>query len=196
MRFIAGHSAVLFVVIAMAAGLFTVGCFGPLISIYVRACLHASAGVFGIISAMVGAGWIAGMPLLRAAARRLPNATIVLVGLAGLGLAALMLATLPYIVVSILATFTLGVAVSAVIVPAQTLLQQETPPPLVGRVSSTSMSVVFLGQVLGLVASGVLASAFDVRVVFFMCAVLAVTLAIAGRLFMHTAAPAHAAAQG
>src|SRR5262249_7286854 len=34
--FVVHHSTVLFFVIAMASGLFTIGCFGPLISIWVR----------------------------------------------------------------------------------------------------------------------------------------------------------------
>src|SRR5215472_9338810 len=55
MRFIVHHAALSFVVMAMAAGMFVIGCFGPLIAIYVREWLHASAFVFGIVSAMVGA---------------------------------------------------------------------------------------------------------------------------------------------
>src|SRR5205814_9617626 len=46
MRFIAHHAAISFVVMAMAAGLFVMGCFGPLIAIYVREWLHAKSGVF------------------------------------------------------------------------------------------------------------------------------------------------------
>src|SRR6185295_17507848 len=34
--FIVHHAAILFVVMAMAAGLFTIGCFGPLIALFVR----------------------------------------------------------------------------------------------------------------------------------------------------------------
>ena len=48
--FILHHAAIVFVVLAMAAGLFIVGCFGPLIAIYVRESLHASAGTFGAVS--------------------------------------------------------------------------------------------------------------------------------------------------
>jgi MFS family permease len=195
-RFIAGHPAVSFVVMAMAAGLFTVGCFGPLIAIYVRDWLHGSAAVFGIVSAMIGAGWLAGMPVLRAASHRVPNATMVLIGLVGVGAGALLLGALPFISVTIAATFLIGVSVSAVIVPAQTLLQAETPPALVGRVSSTSMSVVFFGQVLGLVLSGVLANLVGVRMVFLLSAALAVALAGAGRLFMQTNRQASASAAG
>src|SRR4030095_1991801 len=54
------HAALLFVILAMAAGLFTIGCFGPLISIYVRDTLRADSGTFGIISGAVGFGTLFG----------------------------------------------------------------------------------------------------------------------------------------
>src|ERR1700722_3626925 len=38
--FIVHHAALLFVILAMAAGMFVLGCFGPLIAIYVRDSLH------------------------------------------------------------------------------------------------------------------------------------------------------------
>jgi MFS family permease len=69
-RFIFGHAAVLFVVLAMAAGLFTIGCFGPLIAIYVRDPLHASARLFGFVSGMVGLGMLAGTQVIRHTAGR------------------------------------------------------------------------------------------------------------------------------
>ena len=40
--FILGHAALLFVILAFAAGMFILGCFGPLIAVYVRDTLHAS----------------------------------------------------------------------------------------------------------------------------------------------------------
>src|SRR5262249_45495855 len=46
MSFILHHAAILFFVLAMASGLFTIGCFAPLISIWVRDTLHASAVTF------------------------------------------------------------------------------------------------------------------------------------------------------
>jgi MFS family permease len=60
--FIFHHSAILFVVMAMAAGLFTIGCFGPLIAIFVRDTLHGSARLFGFVSAMVGVDCSSGPP--------------------------------------------------------------------------------------------------------------------------------------
>jgi MFS family permease len=71
-------------------------------------------------------------------------------------------------------------------VPAQTLIQRETPPDMLGRVGSTNVSVIFLGQILGLAVSGILAGIVGVRTVFFLCACLSVALAAAGRVFLRS----------
>jgi MFS family permease len=71
-------------------------------------------------------------------------------------------------------------------VPASTLIQRETPPDMLGRVGSTNASVIFLGQILGLAVSGILAELVGVRMVFFLCAALSVALALAGRMFLQS----------
>jgi MFS family permease len=70
------------------------------------------------------------------------------------------------------------------VVPANTLIQQETPAALMGRVGSSTMSFVFGAQLLGLVLSGILADRLGVQKVFAVCAVLLVLLVVAGKLFM------------
>lgn len=190
--FIFHHAAVSFVVMAMAAGMFVIGCFGPLIAIWVRESLHASAAVFGVVSAMVGVGMFCGMPFVRRISGTVSNATLVLSGLAGIGVGALLLGALPWAGASMFACFVLGFTFAGVIVPAQTLLQKETPQALMGRISSTTMSVIFCGQLAGLVLSGVLAQLFGVRAVFFLCAVLAWMLTGAGKWLLST--ERHAAA--
>jgi MFS family permease len=187
-RFIFNHAALLFVVLSMAAGLFTIGCFAPLISIYVRDTLHASAGSFGTVSAMVGVGMIVGTQVIRRLTHLFAHETLVLSGLAGIGLGVLLLGAIPYIAVTIAGTFTVGLAFTAIMVPAQTLMQRETPHDMLGRVASTQISVIFFGQILGLVLSGILAQLLGVRMVFFLCAGLSVALAGAGRVFLHAKA--------
>jgi MFS transporter, DHA3 family, macrolide efflux protein len=192
MRFIVHHAAVSFVVMAMAAGMFVMGCFGPLIAIYVRDWLQAKAGTFGLVSAMVGTGMILGMPVVRRLSGQVANTTLVLGGLSGIGLGALLLGAFTFIPTAMLGCFTLGFTFAGVIVPAQTLIQQETPHALMGRISSTMMSVVVFAQVVGLILSGFLAQALGVRAVFFLCAVLAWVLTGAGKLLLGT--ERHAAA--
>jgi DHA3 family macrolide efflux protein-like MFS transporter len=186
--FIVHHAAILFFVIAMAAGLFTIGCFGPLISIYVRDTLRASAGLFGYVSGMVGVGLLVGTQIIRQIARKpwASDTGLVLWGLVGIGGGVLLLGAVPHIVATFAATFVIGFAFAAIMVPASTLIQRETPPDMLGRVGSTNASVIFLGQILGLAASGILAELVGVRMVFFLCAGLSVALGVAGRLFLRS----------
>ena len=184
MSFIVHHGAILFVVLAMAAGLFTIGCFGPLIAIFVRDSLHASPRTFGVVSGMVGIGLLVGTQLVRMMARLAKNDTLVLSGLAGIGGGVLLLGAIPHIAATLVSTFAIGFAFAAIMVPAQTLIQRETPHEMLGRVGSTNASIIFLGQILGLVLSGVMAQAIGVRMVFFLCAALAAALVVAGRLFL------------
>ena len=186
--FIIHHSAILFFVIAMAAGLFTIGCFGPLISIYVRDTLRADPGLFGFVSGMVGVGLLVGTQVIRQVARQAwsSDTGLVLWGLFGIGAGVLLLGAVPHIAATLAATFTIGFAFASIMVPAQTLIQRETPPDMLGRVGSTNASVIFLGQILGLAVSGILAELVGVRMVFFLCAALSVALALAGRMFLQS----------
>jgi MFS family permease len=184
LRYIVHHRALSFVVLAMSAGLFTIGCFGPLIAIFVRESLHASSGVFGLVSAMVGVGLLAGTQGLRVVARHVSNETMVLSGLLGIGAGVLLLGAIPHIAATIAGTFAIGFSFSGIIVPAQTLMQQETPPALMGRVSSSVMSSVFFAQVMGLLVSAVLGQLIGVRAVFLLCAALAGTLAATGHFLL------------
>jgi MFS transporter, DHA3 family, macrolide efflux protein len=182
--FIIHHAAIVFVVLAMAAGLFIVGCFGPLIAIYVRESLHASSRLFGVVSGMIGVGMLIGTQLVRRLVQQMKHETLVLSGVGGIGLGVLLLGAVPYVAATLAATFTIGFAFGAIMVPAQTLLQRETPHAMLGRVSSTMMSFVFLAQILGLVLSGILAEAIGVRAVFFLCSGLAAALVFGGRMLV------------
>jgi MFS family permease len=186
--FIVHHAAILFFVIAMAAGLFTIGCFGPLVSIYVRDTLRADPGIFGFVSGMVGVGLVVGTQIIRKVAAKgwISDTGLVIWGLVGIGLGVLLLGAVAHIAATFAATFTIGFAFAAIMVPASTLIQRETPPDMLGRVGSTNASVVFLGQILGLAVSGVLAELVGVRTVFLLCAVLSVALAAAGRMFLRS----------
>jgi len=188
MRFILHHGAILYAVFAMAAAMMITGCFGPLIAIYVRDTLLASERTFGLVSGMIGVGLLVGAQIVRKLTAHVSDNTLVLSGLAGIGGGVLLLGAVPHVAASLLGTFVIGFAFGAIMVPAQTLIQRETPHDMLGRVGSTNASIIFLGQVVGLAFSGVLAETIGVRMVFFLCAALAIATAAAGRVFLHTRA--------
>ncbi len=164
-RFIFTHTGLTFVFVAMGVAMFVLSSFSPLISIYIRDSLHAGSFTFGFISAMVGIGLIAGAQLVPKLTQ-LSRVQVVLGGLFGLGFSAALLGAIRLTALAAVSTFVMGFAISFVLIPAQTMSQQETPPPLMGRVSSTFMSLISLSQVLGLLLSGYLAKIMGVRVLF------------------------------
>ena len=182
--FIVHHAALLFVILAMAAGMFVIGCFGPLIAIYVRDSLHASTKMFGIVSPMIGLGMLLGINGLNTLGKKLSNTLLVYCGLSGIAVGLVILTLLPHVWSTLVGNFIIGCSVAAIIVPAQTLFQQATPPALMGRVGSTFMSIIFTAQILGLVLSGLLTQHIGVRQVFALCAAMLVVLILIGKLWM------------
>jgi DHA3 family macrolide efflux protein-like MFS transporter len=174
-KFIFTHAGLAFVFIAMAVAMFVLSSFSPLMSIYIRDSLHAGSIIFGLISAMVGVGMIVGTQLVTRLAGSQSKSYVVLGGLFLLGLGAGLLGAFRNTPMAALSTFTMGFGIAFVWIPAQTMSQQETPPPMVGRVSSTFMSLIAFSQVFGLLLSGYLAQRLGIRAVFIACAgVLAV----------------------
>ena len=189
--FIVHHAAVFFVIMSLAAGMFVIGCFGPLIAVYVRDNLHGTKGTFGLTSPMIPLGMVLGMNLIVKLSKSKKAATLVYYGLGGIGVGTLLLALFPHLYATIPGLFIIGFSAAAIIVPAQTLIAQETPPAMMGRVGSTVMSAIFSAQILGLILSGVLTEHISVRGVFGLCTAMLVILTIIGKLWMepdhHTA---------
>lgn len=189
-RFILTHPAISFVMISMMTAMFVMSCFSPLISVYVRDQLHAGTRSFGIISAMVGVGLIAGTQLVNAIAKGFSKKHVALSGLFGLAFATFVLAMFKQAWLAGVSMFGIGFAIAFIIVPTQTLMQQETPHDMLGRVSSSFMAVFSLSQLLGLVLSGSLADWIGVRRLFFAAAVLLVVLSCAGYFWLRETKPA------
>jgi MFS transporter, DHA3 family, macrolide efflux protein len=183
-NFIIHHAALLFVILAMAAGMFVLGCFGPLIAIYVRDSLHASTKMFGLASPMIGLGMLLGINGLNTLGKKLSNTLLVYSGLFGIAVGLVILTLLPHVWSTLVGNFIIGFAVAGIIVPAQTLFQQATPPELMGRVGSTFMSIIFTAQLLGLVLSGILTQHIGVRQVFGLCAGMLIALMAVGKIWM------------
>lgn len=179
-RFIFTHAGLAFVFMAMAVAMFVLSSFSPLVSIYIRDSLHAGTFWFGIISSMIGVGLIAGTQLVTRLVRGRSQSNVVLSGLLGLGIGAAVLGLFRNIPTAAVSMFTMGFAIAFVLVPAQTMSQRETPPQMVGRVTSTFMSLLSFAQILGLLLSGVLAQRLGIRPVFLTSAGFLALVAGAG----------------
>ncbi len=188
--FIVHHAALLFVILSLASGMFVMGCFGPLIAVYVRDVLHATnPKSFGAASAAIGIGILVGMNVLNIFGKKVKNTVLVYAGLSGIAVGLVVLTSLPYLWACLVGNLVIGFSVAGIIIPAQTLIQQETPHHLMGRVGSTLMSIIFGAQILGLVLSGILAQHTGTRQVFALCAVMLVVLMAVGKLWMEPKEP-------
>lgn len=191
-RFIFTHAGLTFVFLAMGIAMLVLSAFSPLISIYIRDSLAAGPFVYGVISSMVGIGLIAGAQVLGRVHTPASRTAVVLGGMLALGLGAALLGLFHNIPMAALSTFTMGFAISFVLIPAQTLSQQETPAALMGRVSSTFMSLISVAQVVGLLFSGYLAQRLGIRALFLTSAAVLALVAAAGHVWMRGRSQAQA----
>ena len=183
-RFIFTHRGLTFAFCAIGVAMLVLSSFSPLISIYVRDQLHGGPLAYGLVSSMVGVGLIVGSALAARAAGRRAAPSVIVPGLFGVGAGAALLGAIPHPIGAAAGTFTLGLSIAFVMVPGQTLSQTETPHELMGRVSSTFMSLFSFSQVLGLLMSGALAERLGVRNLFFAAACAMAVLATGARLWM------------
>src|SRR5262249_34560772 len=153
-------------------GMFAISCFGPLIAVYVRDELQATSLVFGIINALIGVGMIFGTLGMNKFAQKLSKTHLALWGLLTMGAFVVILAAFKTIAAASISMFGVGVGVVFVFVSAQTLMQGQTPMELIGRVSSSVMSVLSIAQLVGLAFSGSLAQQIGIRNLFYASALL------------------------
>jgi len=180
MKFLFGTPALSFVLIAMGAGFFVTSCFGPLIAIYIRDFLHAGPLEFGLLSALIGVGMMAGTLGLRKFGTKIASEKMVLVGLLLIAGSVLLMAAVRLTATTALSSFALGFGIAFIITPAQTLMMGKTPVAMVGRVSSSFMSVIAVAQMLGLVVSGSAAERIGILNLFFLCALVLGGIAATG----------------
>ncbi len=193
-RFIFTHPGLSFVFLAMAIAMFVMSSFAPLISIFVRDVLHAATRTYGVVSSCIGVGMIVGTTLVTRISRGKARPGVVVGGMLTLavGVAVLAASRVPW--QAGVSTFLMGFSIAMVLIPAQTMSQQETPPQMVGRVSSTFMSMISIAQVLGMLLSGSAAQKLGMQRLFAVCAGALVVIAAAGWTFLRVRRQPQAAA--
>ena len=189
-RFIFTHAEISFVMLSMATGMFAVRCFGGLLSVYVRDVLVSSATAFGLLNSCVGFGMIGGTLVLRRISRNITPRFVVAYGLAGMGLTVLVTAVFGTVATTALGMLGLGFCAAMVMVTTQTLLQQETPRELLGRVTSAMWCLLALAQVLAMLGAGPVAQLIDIRNLYFGSAAMLLVIGGVGNAWLRRGKPA------
>jgi MFS family permease len=179
-RFIFSHAAISFVMLSMTAGMFAVRCFGALLSVYVRDVLVSTAALYGILNSLIGFGMITGTQSLHRFARKIPQQSLIVYGLGGMGIAVFVTAVFGKVSSTAIGMLGLGFFAAFIMVPSQTLLQRETPHAMLGRVMSSLMSLLAMSQVLAMFVAGPVAQKAGLRNLYFASAAMLVTIGIIG----------------
>lgn len=186
LTFLWRHPAIRFVVLAMTAAIFAVGAFDALAAVYVRDALGAEAKVFGSIVSLVGAGTIVGSLLIGRFGQQWPRVLLVVLGIFGLGVGVFLLAFSSSLGPALLASFLLGLAAGGVLVPAQTLLQEETPHNILGRLSSSSTAMITVSQLVAVALAGKFAEWMGIRNLYYGVALALLLIALSGYAYART----------
>jgi MFS transporter, DHA3 family, macrolide efflux protein len=182
LRFIVTHRTISFVLISMGCGMFAVRCFGALLSVWVRDVLLSDAKLFGLLNTLIGIGMILGSQMVRRLAARVSPEHLVCYALAGMGAAVAITAVFGELISAVAGMLGLGFAAAFIMITSQTLMQHETPQELLGRVSSSMMSIMAVSQVLAMVFAGPVAERAGLRNLYYGSAVMLAAVAGVGLL--------------
>ncbi|MBI1788137.1 MAG: MFS transporter [Acidobacteria bacterium] len=180
LRFILNHAEISFVILSLTAGTFALSCFSALVAVYVRDILHSGSAFFGALGSLIGLGTILGSLLVARVARKASRAHLVTIGILGNGIFIFLLAFFHTSVTTIACCLGVGFSVAFILIPASTLMQEETPQEMRGRVSSSSMSLIALAQGVALVLAGSLAARFGIINLYLGSAAMLVLVAAVG----------------
>jgi len=180
LRFIFEHRAILFLTVSMTAAVFAAGAFEASIVVYVRDVLSASSWLYGSIVSLVAAGTILGALLIGRFGQKQSRLFLVALGILGLGVNVLILAAFSSVPATTACSLGLGLSVACVLIPSQTLLQEESPSDILGRVSSTSMSLMTAAQLASFLIGGAVASWIGIRNLYYLVALALILIAIVG----------------
>ncbi len=166
----------------MLVVLFAAGVFNALVAVYVRDTLSSGAAVFGALVSLIGIGTIVGAGLVARLSQQRDRVLTAIVGSIAfsLGLFLIANATTPF--AALCCGLIAGAAASLVIVPSQTLLQEDTPEAMRGRVTSLTLGSTTACQLVGVAIGAPLAARIGITRLYDLIALTVALVAIAGWL--------------
>jgi DHA3 family macrolide efflux protein-like MFS transporter len=183
LKFILENKAILFLTISMVSAIFAFGAYDSLVVVYIRDILSASSKLYGVMISLTGIGTIIGALLVGSLGRKQARLHLITFGILGVGISIFGLASLNTVYLILPPCFFLGVALAYVMIPAQTLVQEETPPGMLGRVSSASAALVTVAQILSFLLAGIIASWIGIRSLYWLVALALMAIGITGYVY-------------
>jgi len=138
----------------VAPAMMATGGFIAVISVYARDQLGAGSRSMGLLVSTIGLGTIAGAFVVVHTGKRWSKARSILVGMLVMGAALWILSSARGAPPAFAGAFVLGAAAAAILVPAQALVQEQTPQELVGRVQSSAVAAMGISQMGAMAIAG------------------------------------------
>src|SRR6266481_5676634 len=140
----------------------------------------STSAAFGVLNTLIGVGMIVGTQLLTRFAQHVPQQNLVVYGLGGMGVAVLITAAFGTMASTAAGMLGLGFCAAAIFITATTLIQQETPHELLGRVMSCLMSLVAGSQVIAMFVAGPVAEKIGIPNLYYGSAAMLVGIGVVG----------------
>jgi MFS family permease len=157
-RFFAGNRTLVVIVSSICLYMFGVGAINVLDVFFVTENLRVDAGWLGTLSGALGVGSILGALLAGRLSKRFGDVAVFSFGIVLTGLAIVVYSRMPTLPAAIVVLGLAGIPLAAVNVVVGPLVLRVTPEHLLGRMNAVTQPLVYLSSILSMAVAGFLAS--------------------------------------
>jgi MFS family permease len=158
-------------VLALGTSLLVTGFTQTLIFAIVSGGLHRPPAFVGVFVSLQGAGAITAGLTAGKATRRVGDLMVVMLGIAGIALAAVIY-LIPYVATVAVGAFTFGAGICWTTVGMVTAVQRRTPAQLQGRALTATMAIVSTPQTISIALGAALSLLVDYRILLVVIALV------------------------
>ncbi len=174
---------VLFVVSVFSGIMFLIGGINVLFLIFIRDVLTMGIMHLGVLSGFQGGGMILGALVIGFIGERFQKRSLILVGTCFVGVFLALFGVNPYIVLSYVLIFLIGLSISALNIPATTLLQEVVPDEIRGRVFGVQGTLIQGFTILSIGWESAVAAVIGSKLMIIVVGLLCAALGVLGRFF-------------
>jgi len=185
-RFLRGETVLLANTLQAAVAQLTIGVLIALTPLYARGIVVGTSvdekAAYGFLEAGIGVGNLIGGFVIGVIGTNLARGKTVIIGYVMWGACVALLALTGNLAIAIGLMFGSGIANMVFVIPSQTMIQERTPPEMLGRVLGFRFALVFGSMTIAMALGGILAQVAGAPVVIGLFGVMTMFAGLAGLL--------------